>query len=84
MGTLCRGMGQIGPQGLDWQNLCGGPLDTHIATFYNIYNGGLMVLEICLKKSCPHSKSMETPDPRDQASLDPRGLIGRVFFVQHH
>ena len=30
-----------------------------------------------------HYKSMEANDPRDVASLDPRGLIGRIYVGDH-
>ena len=31
-----------------------------------------------------HYKSMEANDPRGVVSLDPRGLIGRIYEVDHY
>ena len=31
----------------------------------------------------PHYKSMGVIDPQDVASLDSRGLIGRIYVVKH-
>ena len=33
--------------------------------------------------SFPHYKSMGANDPRGMDSLDPRGLIGRIYVVDH-
>ena len=60
------------PHILDWQDLCGGPLD--IVTHY-IYE--------------PHGfshymyKSMGATDPSGKDSLDPRGLIGRIYIATY-
>ena len=34
--------------------------------------------------SFSHYKSMGANDPRGMASLDPRGLIGRIYVVDHY
>ena len=34
--------------------------------------------------SFSHYKSMGANDPRDMASLDSRGLIGRIYVVDHY
>ena len=58
------------PQGLDWQDLC---------------RGHCYILNIL---SCgPHGfreeKSMGANDPWGVASLDPRGLVGRIYVGDH-
>ena len=73
------GCGQFGAQGLDWQNLCRGPL--HIAT-YSIYK--LWASRFQRRKFFSHYKSMGANDPRGMASLDPRGLIGSIYVVDHY
>ena len=40
-------------------------------------------------KAFPHYKTTETLDPQSRASLDPRGLIGRIYvennlILLHH
>ena len=56
-----------------------GPLDIAIYIL-NIIAVGLMVSEIYV---FPHYKSKRVIDPQGVASLDPRGLIGRIYVVEH-
>ena len=44
---------------------------------------GLVVSEKIFKVFS-HYKSTETLDPRGGASLDPRGLIGRIYVEDHY
>ena len=68
---MTLGHGQFGPKGLDWQDLCNGPL--HIATYYIYKLWASRFLRSFLSFS--HYKSMGANDPRGVASLGPRGLI---------
>ena len=43
-----------------------------------------MVSEKKIFLSFSHCKSMRANDPRDVASLDPRGLIGRIYVGDHY
>ena len=71
--------GQFGPQGLDWQDLCRGPLNIahtiYISCRPHGFRGDVL--------SFFHYKSMGANDPLDMASLDPRGLIGRIYVRDH-
>ena len=49
----------------------------------NIYAVGLMVSEKKIFKAFLHYKSMETLNPGGGSSLDPRGLIGRIYLGDH-
>ena len=76
-----QGSDKFAPKKLDWQGLCRVPLDIAIHTK-------------CIS-SDPHGfredfyvfffqyKSMGVIDPHGVASLDPRGLIGRIHVVEH-
>ena len=69
---------KISPKGLDWHDLCRGPESRH--TKYICYN--LMVSEkafLCFS----HYTSMEIIDPQGVASLISRGLIGRIYVMEH-
>ena len=67
-------------QGLDWQDLCRGPL--HIAT-YSIYKlwASWFRNEDFLNLS--HYKSMGANEPMGMANLDPRGMVGMIYVGDH-
>ena len=67
---------KFSPKRLDWQALCRGPLD--ILNIQDI----TMFSEIILCFS--HYKSMGVIDPQGEASMDSRGLIGRIYVVENH
>ena len=48
----------------------------------NIYAVGLVVSEKKMFKVFPY-KSMETLDPCGAASLDPSGMVGRIYVGNH-
>ena len=93
------GCGQFETQGLDWQDLCRGPL--HIAT-YSIYKLWASWFQRRLQDLFTHCYilniyavglmvsekkifffSMGANDRRGRASLDLRDLIGRIYVVDH-
>ena len=49
---------------------------------YNIYAVGFMVSEQDFL-NFPHYKSAEVNDPRGMTSLDPRGVVGRIYIRYH-
>ena len=73
------GHGQFGSQGLDWQDLCRGPLN--IATYKIRKLWASWLREDFLSSS--HYKSMDDNDPEGVASLGPRDLIGRIYVGDH-
>ena len=66
------------PQGLNWQDLCRGPL--HIATYY-IYK--LEASWFQRRRFFFPYESMGDNDTRGVASLGPRDLIGRIYVGDH-
>ena len=69
------------PKGLDWRDLCRGPLN--IATYYMYQLWASMVSEKKIFLSFFHYKSMGANNPRGVARLGPRGLIGRIYVGDH-
>ena len=67
----------FGPQGLDWQILCRGPLD--IATYITYLSYVPHGYSEDNFLSFSHYKPIGTLDPGGGASLNPRGLIGRFY-----
>ena len=70
----------FGPQGLCWQYFIIYAGDHYTLQHTNVLNikaVGLMVSEIF--KVFSQYKSTENLDPLGGASLDPRGLIGRIY-----
>ena len=83
---MTLGHGQFGPKGLDWQDLCNGPL--HIATYYIYKLWASRFLRSFLSFS--HYKSMGANDPRGGSQfrpqgldLDHRGMVGRIYVGDH-
>ena len=72
--------GQFGPKGQGWQDTCKGPLD--IATHY-IYKLWASWFQRRRFLMFSHYKSIETLDPRGGASIDPRGMVGRIYVENH-
>ena len=65
---------KFAPKGLDWQVLCRRPL----------YILNIQAITSWFQKICySNYKSMGVIDPQGVASLDSRGLIGRIYVVEH-
>ena len=71
----------FGPQGLDSQDLCRGPLNN--ATYYTCKLWASWFQRRRFFLSFSHYKCMGANDPRGMASLGPRGLIGRIYLGDH-
>ena len=80
---MILGCGQFGPQGLDWQDLCMGPLNI-VKYYINISAVGLMVYEKKIFFSVfPIISLLELMTPRAWLILDPRDMAGRIYVGDH-
>ena len=77
-----RGCDKFAPKRLDWQDLCRVPLDIAIHTKYMSW-GPHGFREDFFMGGGFHYKSKGAIGPHGVASLDPRGLIGRIYVVEH-
>ena len=68
---------KFSPKALDWQALCRGPLD--ILNIQSITSWFQRRYFLCFS----HYKFMGVIDPQGVASLDSRGLIGRIYVMEH-
>ena len=71
------GRGQFRPKDLDWQDLCGGPLNIAAYFIYNLWVSWFQ------RKGFSHYKSKGANDLRGVAKLNPMGLICRISVEKH-
>ena len=76
-----HGCDKFAPKRLNWQDLCRVPLDIAIHTKY--MSCGPNGFREDILWGVFHYKSMGVIDPHGVASLDLRGLIGRIYVVEH-
>ena len=62
------GHGQLGPQGLDWKDLCRGPLNLATSKYISCGPHGFRVEDFL---SFSHYNSMGANEPQGMANLDP-------------
>ena len=78
---------QFGPQGLDWQDLCRGPLSIATYQVYKLWASWFLRRRFLFYRFFSYiavHKHMTPPPPPpptpwSMANLDPRGLTGRIY-----
>ena len=75
---MTLGCGQFGPQALNWQDLCCGPLN--IAKYISCGPHGFREEDFL---SFSQYKSLGSNDLWGTASLDVRCLVGRIYIGDH-
>ena len=79
MGAYDPGHGQFGPNGCGWQDLCRRSLN--IATYKICISGPFGFRDF--ESSMLYSSLYIYMTPWGVASLDPRGLLGRIYVGDH-